>query len=267
MERRLSSQTDKGDAHIGFMSDVLVLCYHAVSEDWPAALAVLPDRFEAQLQLLVDRGYEGATFTEAVTGARDGRTLAVTFDDGYGSLAERALPILSRLGLPGTVFVPTAFLHGSGPMTWAGVDHWVGGPHERELAPLSREQLDALVEAGWEVGSHSRSHPRLPELDDGDLEAELTASRADIEDTLGTPCRSVAYPYGHVNRRVAAAAARAGYEAGAALAAHELRLDPLRWPRVAVYRPDSPGYFGLKVSPLARRARLPLIRQLPRRRR
>jgi hypothetical protein len=34
-----------------------------------------------------------------------------------------------------------------------------------------------------------------------------------------------------------------------------------------VYRPDSPGYFGLKVSPLARRARLPLIRQLPRRRR
>jgi peptidoglycan/xylan/chitin deacetylase (PgdA/CDA1 family) len=243
------------------MNDVLVLCYHTVSEDWPAAMAVRPGQLEAELRTLLERGYEGTTFTEAVRGARNGRKLAVTFDDGYRSVAERAYPILSRLGLPGTVFVTSGFLDHEGPMTWAGVDRWIGGSHERELEPLRRQDLEVLMGAGWEVGSHSRWHHRLPGLGDGELEEELEASRAQLAEALGAPCRAIAYPYGDVDARVAEAAATAGYEAGAALAAHELRVDALRWPRVGVYRDESARYFGLKVSRLARRARLARARQ------
>src|SRR5215212_4687937 len=91
------------------MSDVLVLCYHAVSEHWPADLAVFPDRLDVQLRYLVARGYRGATFTTAVVDRPYRRTLAVTFDDAYASVLELGFPILERLGLPGTVYVPTSF--------------------------------------------------------------------------------------------------------------------------------------------------------------
>jgi peptidoglycan/xylan/chitin deacetylase (PgdA/CDA1 family) len=64
------------------MSDVLVLCYHAVSVRWPAELSVTPERLEEQLRLLVRRGFKGATFHQAVIAPPAPRTLAVTFDDG-----------------------------------------------------------------------------------------------------------------------------------------------------------------------------------------
>ena len=72
---------------------MLVLTYHAVSEKWPAALSVIPDRLEWQLRTLLDRGYRGATFSEAVSAPPAPRTLAVTFDDAYRSVLRLAFPI------------------------------------------------------------------------------------------------------------------------------------------------------------------------------
>jgi len=141
------------------MSDVVVLCYHAVSPDWPAQLSVTPERFEHQLGELVGRGYLGATFTEAVISPPHPRTLAVTFDDGMRSVLERARPVLARLGLPATVFVPTDLVGSEGPMSWRGIEQWVDGEHDRELVPLTWQELSALRAEGWEIGSHSRTHP------------------------------------------------------------------------------------------------------------
>ena len=62
-------------------------------------LSVTPAAFERQLELLLRRGYQGATFHDAVTRPRAGKTVAVTFDDAYLSVLELALPILDRLGV------------------------------------------------------------------------------------------------------------------------------------------------------------------------
>jgi peptidoglycan/xylan/chitin deacetylase (PgdA/CDA1 family) len=243
------------------MGEALVLCYHAVSEDWPAPLAVAPDSLERQLELLIRRGYQGVTFSEAVGSSTNRRNLAVTFDDAYLSVLEGARPILDRLGLPGTVFVPTDFPdRPEEPMGWPGVDHWLGGPHRAELRPLSWKQLGELAAAGWEVGSHTVSHPRLPTLDDAELDAELGRSRAQCEQRLGIACRTVAYPYGAWNARVSAAAERAGYEAAGTLLARVHRQRdpgaeralPLGWPRIGIYRGDDMRRFRLKVSPAVR---------------
>src|SRR5205085_9051635 len=86
------------------LSDVLVLCYHAVSPTWGASLSVTPDEFESQLRTLLRRGWRGATFRDAVLRPPWPRTLAVTFDDAFLSVLELAHPILARLGLPATVF-------------------------------------------------------------------------------------------------------------------------------------------------------------------
>jgi peptidoglycan/xylan/chitin deacetylase (PgdA/CDA1 family) len=230
------------------MTDVVVLCYHAVSPDWPAQLAVTPERFEQQLRTLVGRGYRGATFTEAATSPPHARTLAVTFDDGMRSVLERARPVLAELSLPGTVFVPTDLVGATGPMRWRGLEPWLGGAHEHELVPLTWQELRGLRDEGWEIGSHTRTHPRLTQLDDEALRAELGQSRARLEAELGEPCFSLAYPFGEADDRVVLAAREAGYRAAGGLPTSFERATALTWPRTGVWRSDGPASFRLKIS-------------------
>lgn len=245
------------------MSDVLVLCYHAVSERWDADLSSTPRQLREQLELLVRRGYRGTTFTDAVTRPQRGRVVAVTFDDAFRSVLDLAKPILDSLGLPATVFAVADFAASGRPLSWPGVEHWADGTHAGELAGLGWAELRALGEQGWEVGSHTCSHPRLTRLDDGALRRELEDSRTALEQALGRPCRSVAYPYGDVDPRVVAATAAAGYATAAALPARLHRPDPLEWPRVGVYHPDSLRRFRVKVSPAVRRLRQAVEPRLP----
>lgn len=237
------------------MSDVLVLGYHGVSDSWPSPLAVSPRDLDDQLRTLTARGYRGATFTEAVQAPPAHKTVALTFDDAYRSVFELAFPILATRGFPGTVFAPTAFAGRETPMSWPGIDHWLGGAHEAELTPMSWDQLRRLADAGWEVGSHTRTHPQLTELDDEALAEELQGSRQDCERSLGRPCTSLAYPYGDHDERVVEAAGAAGYVAACALPAGLFRPAPLRWPRIGVYRADRRARFSLKLSPAVRRLR------------
>ena len=239
------------------MSDVLVLCYHALSPTWPAALSIDPDAFERQLGRLAGRGYRGATLRQAIEDPPAERTVAVTFDDAYVSVVDRAQPILDRLGWPASVYVPSAWPGRDAPMAWPGIDGWLGGPHEHELACMSWDQLRALCDHGWEVGSHTRTHPRLPELDDGRLDEELAGSRADCEAGLGAACDTLAYPYGAVDERVVEAAGRAGYTYAVSLPRRIHAPRPLCWPRVGVYHVDGDHAWRwrMKTSPAIRRLR------------
>jgi peptidoglycan/xylan/chitin deacetylase (PgdA/CDA1 family) len=231
------------------VNDVIVLCYHAISRDWEADLSTTPERFEYQIELLAKRGYRGATFTEAVLAPGSGRVAAITFDDAYRSVIELARPILDRFGFRATVFAPSAHIGSERPMQWPGIDHWLGGRHERELIPMSWQELSELATAGWEIGSHTVTHPHLTQLDDTALAEELERSKQACEQHLGRPCPSLAYPYGDVDERVVVATAAAGYTTAAALPTRLDARGPLEWPRVGVYRADDDARFRLKVSP------------------
>ena len=239
----------------GSPSDVLVLCYHAVSPTWNAALAVTPDALERQLSMLVSRGFKGATFTDAVVCPPHRRTLAVTFDDGFLSVLERAGPILARLGLVATVFVPTAFMGRRQPLAWNGTERWAGTRFADELQGMDWDDLGSLVASGWEVGSHSRTHPRLTRLDQDALSAELLESRLECDRRLGAPCTAIAYPYGDVDGRVADAAGEAGYAAAARLSSSLIPRGPLQWPRIGIYHGDARSRFRLKANAAIRRLR------------
>jgi peptidoglycan/xylan/chitin deacetylase (PgdA/CDA1 family) len=133
----------------------------------------------------------------------------------------------------------------------------LGGPHERELACMSWEQLRGLAAHGWEIGSHTRTHPRLPEISDAQLEDELAGSRADCQAGLAAACDTLAYPYGAVDERVVEAAGRAGYRYAVSLPARLHAPRPLCWPRVGVYNVDgqSDWRWRVKSSPALRRLR------------
>ena len=237
------------------MGDTLALCYHAVSDRWPAGFAVPAAQIEWQVKTLLNRGYVGATFRDAIFAPPATRTLTVTFDDAYRSVYDEARPVLESLGVPATVFVPTALIGTERPMAWPGTDQWLDSPHAGELTPMSWDELGELSELGWELGSHTRTHPRLPTLDADAMREELEGSRADLEERIGTACTSIAYPYGDYDEAVVAASRQAGFSAGGALAGRVRKPDAMLWPRVGVYGKDGVARFRIKASPAMRRVR------------
>lgn len=232
----------------------LILCYHGISDRWPARLSIAPDRLRAHLRMLLRRGWRAERFSEAVLASNSRRTLSVTFDDAYRSVLTDALPVLQELGIPGTLFVPTAHVGGR-PMSWLGIDNWFGGPHESELIGCTWEEIRALAHAGWEIGSHTLTHPHLTAVSDRELEHELRESKAECEAELGTECRSLSYPYGDHDDRVVEAVRQAGYVVAGTLPGRIDTFDPLRYPRIYVDRMDGLGRFAAKTSPALLRIR------------
>lgn len=242
------------------VSELLVLCYHAVSDTWPSPAAIAPERLGAQVRYLLRRGYRPLTLSAALREAAPRKALVVTFDDAYASILRLGVPVLERLGVPATVFVPTDAAGEAGQMAWSELAQWVGGEHEAELRCMSWEELRTLSSRGWEIGSHTCSHPHLTELAAESLERELSASRAACEERLQLPCEALAYPFGSYDERVMNAVAAAGYAAAVTLderiAAPLRGRGPLEVPREAIYRETGWVTFLAKTSRAVRRVRV-----------
>jgi peptidoglycan/xylan/chitin deacetylase (PgdA/CDA1 family) len=240
--------------------ELLVLCYHAVSESWPSPAAITPRALRAQVRFLLRRSYRPMTLSAALADGAPRRAVALTFDDAYASILTKGLPVLAELGVPATVFVPTDAAGDSAPMTWSELAQWAGGEHESELRCMSWEQLRELSRRGWEIGSHTCSHPRLTEIAAERARGELSSSRAACEEEIQRPCPSLAYPFGDYDEPVMRLAAAAGYEAAVTLderLASPLRgRGPLEVPREAIYRSTSLPLFAAKTSRLLRRVRI-----------
>jgi peptidoglycan/xylan/chitin deacetylase (PgdA/CDA1 family) len=227
----------------------LVLCYHAVSATWPHGLSVAPEELERQVCLLLARGYRPVDAEQTLAGR--GKLLHVTFDDAYRSIAN-GLPLLERLGVPATVFVCSGYAEDGRPLD---IPELAAHARERpaELATMDWGAVRELIERGVEVGSHTVTHPHLPQLSDADLARELGESRERLEDELRRPCPLLAYPYGQEDLRVRAAARAAGYKAAFAMPSHRGAPDPFALPRVAIWRKDTLVRVRVKTSPLVRR--------------
>ena len=237
--------------------NILVLGYHGISPDWDDPLTVTPSALAKGLESLLARGWVGKTFTAAACDGSADRALAVTFDDAYHSVIAHAYPVLERLGIPGTVFVPTAYSDRRDLLTFGTLGRWLGTPWQEELRCMGWDELRRLRSAGWEIGSHTETHPRLSQLDDEALAGELRGSKQRCEDELEVPCTSLAYPFSDVTPRVARAAEDAGYTVAATVEPGLSRAPTSRfeWPRVGVYGPDSRLRLLLKTSPALRVAR------------
>ncbi|MEP4339772.1 MAG: polysaccharide deacetylase family protein, partial [Roseobacter sp.] len=93
----------------------VILMFHEFTHE-PEALLDQGCRvsdFEAALRTLVSQGRDIVTLSEAMLRLKDplSRPFAVlTFDDGYRSNLELALPIMEKFDAPATIFVPTEMM-------------------------------------------------------------------------------------------------------------------------------------------------------------
>jgi peptidoglycan/xylan/chitin deacetylase (PgdA/CDA1 family) len=76
---------------------------------------------------------------------------------------------------------------------------------------MTADDLRGLAAQGYEIGSHSASHPRLAGLAPDALRHEVVDSRLALAEILPNPPRTFCYPYGSVDAAAARAVADAGY--------------------------------------------------------
>jgi len=164
------------------------------------------EQFARQMDLLVRLTNPVAGDFTGHKNCRNRSFVAVTFDDGYQSILENALPILQQKKIPVTVFVPTNSL-GSRP-------GWITNKEHRDAAErlLTSDELKLIEQTGGLIGSHSVTHRPLTELSPIEALAELTESRQVLEKILERNVGSFALPYGAGNPDVLRLAAEAGYQ-------------------------------------------------------
>jgi len=115
-------------------------------------------------------------------------------------------------------------------------------------------ELSELAQAGHEIGSHSRTHPILTQLDDEHLRDELAGSRSTIEKGLKQPVVSFCYPNGDLDDRVEAAVTKAGYDCAVTVEAgiNTTAQQPLRLRRWFIHEDRLRGGGGRPSSALLR---------------
>jgi peptidoglycan/xylan/chitin deacetylase (PgdA/CDA1 family) len=206
-----------------------ILCYHSVGTPAWGVNDVPPERFRAQIALLIEAG---ARFRPAGDVWRDGRPgdIALTFDDGLASVARNAAPLLADYGIPWTLCVVTA---------WADGRHSFG-----DGVVLGWAEIERLAARGATIASHSVSHPDFGALPREAARRELVASREAIRTRLGIETSEFAIPFGCARNWSAAAqeeALAAGYTTIYAQA--EARRAPNTVPRTFITRYDGPRLF------------------------
>jgi peptidoglycan/xylan/chitin deacetylase (PgdA/CDA1 family) len=247
--------------------DLLILCYHAVSDSWPAVGAIEPTALERQLRHLLRRRYRPLTLSAALAADPTERRLVVTFDDAFSSVLERGLPVLQPLGVPATLFVPTDFAAEAAPMTWSTLGKWVGTPREEELRCMSWDDVRRLADAGWEIGSHTCSHPKLPSLERAEAADELIRSKQICEEELQRECAVLAYPFGLHDPETVEVAREAGYRSAVTLGERLLGARqeerPLELSREGIYRTTRWPHFLAATSPALGRLRRSRVYRMP----
>ncbi len=177
-----------------------ILLYHVIGVRPAGApfpeLYVPPRVFVAQMNELARLGDHVVTLQELYDhwhGAPlPSRPVVVSFDDGFRNQYTRALPILRRHGWVGTLNLIVAHLH-------------------EGTYGLGPREVRHMIADGWEVDSHTLTHPSLPTLDAADLQHEVAGSRHELHALFGIPLDFFCYPYGAYDAAVIDATRRAGY--------------------------------------------------------
>lgn len=156
---------------------------------------VTPVVFEQQMKYLANNKYNPISFSNYVESLKNktklpDKSVVLTFDDGWKSQYEYAVPVLEKYKFPATFFI---------------ISKSMKSPY------MNLDDLKYLVSKGFDIGSHTQTHPKLTKLDEKKLRIELEGSKKFLEDKLNIKVKTIAYPYYLESQGVRAAVMNAGY--------------------------------------------------------
>jgi len=176
-------------------STVPFLMYHNIlSEGDP--YTITKEMFREQIALLNENKYNVIAVRDFVSQQKTfekqtKKNVCLTFDDGYSNNFTYCLPELEKYNFKATFYVTTSLINSD--------------------AGFTEDKIRTLSEKGMEIGSHTVNHVFLSNLIDDKLYYELEESKKQLEDIIQKPVTSLSLPGGRGNKRIFAAAQKAGY--------------------------------------------------------
>lgn len=178
-------------------SNTPILMYHHVKnhldsdDEIELGLSVPIVNFTEQMKYLKNNGYKTISLNELFIDNQE-KNIVLTFDDGYQNVYKNAFPIMKNLGLSGTVFVITDFVGKDRYMNWS--------------------ELNELKKEGWQIESHTITHPNLTNIDSKSAWNQILNSKLEIEKNIKGNVQSFSYPAGKYNDEVVKLVKEAGYK-------------------------------------------------------
>ena len=229
-----------------------ILTFHSVQEGGDPLVHQPPELFEEQIRYLAEQGYRSYRVCDVVESwpaILDGpKFTVITFDDGLSNGRTVACPILQRYGMTATFFITTACV--SDDRRPPGVE---GMHNVRDVDMLSWQDLREMADEGFEIGAHSHTHVRISRQSPRRAREEIFLPKAMLEQELGRPICSFAYPKGRADSFAPWTRdllAEAGYKAGYTQMGRPLRrgCDLLNLSRTSIHGLDTLASFRMKLS-------------------
>lgn len=223
--------------------------YHQVDAPPPRGtplrgLVVAPSSFAWQMRMLRLLGYRGLSMRDLepyLNGTRQGKVVGLTFDDGYLNNLEHALPVLLQHGFSATCYGVSDMM--------GGTNSW--DKHITSEKPLmSTEDWKRWHAAGMDIGSHTRTHAKLTEIDTESARHQIAGSKQALEQSIGCEVRHFCYPYGWFRPEHQQMAQQAGYISATTTQRGRVHPgdDPYTLRRIMIARATNPLQFLLKIA-------------------
>lgn len=183
-----SSDTTILGAHKGPTFHIPILMYHYVeyiqdkNDKMRISLNTLPETLESEIKTLISAGYNFITpsdLADILDGIKEPPKKAVilSFDDGYRDFYTYAFPILKKNNVKAVEYIVSGFLNNANYMT--------------------KTQLQEIYKSGLvEIGVHTIHHLALKGVRSDLAKKEIEKSKLDLEEQIGFPITTFAYPYG-----------------------------------------------------------------------
>lgn len=186
----------------GLVVAPILLYHHVRGETSNTRYSVSIPDFRDQMQTLYDHGYTAITMSmllDALIFGADlpAKPVVITFDDGHQNVYDHAFPIMQEFDFPGVFYIVANRINNLQDF-------------------VNVEELKTMIDAGWEVGSHSYTHPDLTK-NRSSWSYEIGQSKIDLQNALGVEITSFAYPFGAIDSSVVNQVSAHGYRAGIGL--------------------------------------------------
>lgn len=165
--------------------------YHKISASESQGLTISVSKLEQQFKFLSEEGFRSYHFSELMNLEKlpTKKSVVITFDDGYVSQLEYAVPLLEKYGLKATFFIPLQYL--------GATDSW----NEPSFPLMTAKQLKSLNPTIVELGYHSFSHQKYSELSLSEIEIDTKKAFDTASESTLPLTASLAYPYGKFPRK------------------------------------------------------------------
>ena len=211
-----------------------ILMYHSlgtkVKNDVYNIYSIDVNLFKSQMNFLKDNYSQNLTDIKEF--ASNKNSISLTFDDGFADVLYKAVPILCKLNLPFTVFVP--------PKLIIEKNEYLSILELKELS-----KLDICT-----IGAHGYSHEPLTKFNLDNVNKEISSSKLWLEDTLGDEVKYMSYPHGAVNNTIKNEVKKSGFISACSSkpGVNSRKLDMLELRRTAILSHDKLDQFISKMN-------------------